>query len=246
LELPPLALPADWPAVLNGAPNVGSLALALACWWGVVHRHFAAVVVFASRMAAGHCNSAAPRRDPHTEHRPYHLHGGGVLAIDSPGLVLQRASAGKHCSVLWWAWPPAAGWSGPWRVIGNRRLAPRRRWASGDVTLMAMIRRLPRMATLSDHLLLAPFAGLVVGVLRLILFRDREIPYGPFLCLATLFVIVYWDAVWASTDEHVRLGVVVPLAVLCCLALMAVMLAIWRLILRRVSINEVPSPFGEG
>ena len=78
---------------------------------------------------------------------------------------------------------------------------------------------------------LAPFAGLVIGVLRLILFRDREIPYGPFLCLATLLLIVDWAEIWTYTKDTFALGWLVPLAVLCCLALMAVMLGVWRLIL---------------
>ena len=68
----------------------------------------------------------------------------------------------------------------------------------GDVTLMAMIGAFLGWQPCLIIFFLAPFAGLVIGVLRLILFRDREIPYGPFLCLATLVVIVAWARIRIS------------------------------------------------
>jgi prepilin signal peptidase PulO-like enzyme (type II secretory pathway) len=102
----------------------------------------------------------------------------------------------------------------------------------GDVTLMAMIGAFLGWQPSLIVFFLAPFAGLVIGLLRLILFRDREIPYGPFLCLATLAVIVGWADVWNYTQATFALGWIVPLAVLCCPPLMAVMLGTWRLILR--------------
>ena len=101
----------------------------------------------------------------------------------------------------------------------------------GDVTLMAMIGAFLGWQPCLVIFFLAPFAGLVVGVLRLILFRDEEIPYGPFLCLATLFVIVRWHAVWGCTQEHLRPGLAGSVVMLACLVLMAVMLVTWRVIL---------------
>ena len=80
---------------------------------------------------------------------------------------------------------------------------------------------------------LAPFAGLVIGVFRVILFRNREIPYGPFLCLAALFLIVFWDSVWQSDLAQwvYGLGWLVPCAMAACLVLLGGMLGLWRLIL---------------
>jgi hypothetical protein len=71
----------------------------------------------------------------------------------------------------------------------------------------------------------------MVGVLRLILFRDREIPYGPFLCLAAIFLVVRWQAIWEYTQGVFLLGWLVPLVMLACPVLMAVMLITWRLML---------------
>ena len=125
----------------------------------------------------------------------------------------------------------AAGGGLVWlvRIIGTAALRPRgdglrRRDADGHD------RRLPRLAAVRAHLLPGPPCRLVVGVLRLILFRDREIPYGPFLCLAALFVIVKWHAVWDFTWAVFEPGWLVPLIVLCCPPLMGVMLGTWRLI----------------
>ena len=101
----------------------------------------------------------------------------------------------------------------------------------GDVTLMAMIGAFLGWQPCLVIFFLAPFAGLVVGVLRLILFRDKEIPYGPFLCLAALALIVNWNALWTWSQPLFALGRLVPLVMLGCLVLMALMLAGWRLIL---------------
>jgi len=77
---------------------------------------------------------------------------------------------------------------------------------------------------------IAPFAGLVVGLLQVILLRDSRIPYGPFLCLAAVVAIVYWAEVWDRTWDVFALGGLVPLFILFCLALMALMLGAWKLI----------------
>ena len=52
------------------------------------------------------------------------------------------------------------------------------------------------MAILPGDLLPRALAGLVLGLLTLILRNEREIPYGPFLCMAALAVLVFWSAVW--------------------------------------------------
>ncbi len=116
------------------------------------------------------------------------------------------------------------------RIIGTAALR-REAMGFGDVTLMAMIGAYLGWQPCMVVFFLAPLAGLIVGVLRLILFRDREIPYGPFLCLATLFLIVRWQTIWDRTQVIFDLGWFVPLLMLGCLAMMALMLSTWRLIL---------------
>ena len=119
------------------------------------------------------------------------------------------------------------------RIIGAAALR-REAMGFGDVTLMAMLGAFLGWQPCLVIFFLAPVAGLIIAILRLILFRDREIPYGPFLCLAALFVIVRWNAVWGYAQGVFDLGWFVPLAVLCCLVLMALMLMTWRLILAAI------------
>ena len=116
------------------------------------------------------------------------------------------------------------------RIIGTAVLH-REAMGFGDVTLMAMIGAYLGWQPGLVIFFLSPFAALAVGVLRLILFRDREIPFGPFLCLAALVLIVRWRVIWEYAEGYFVVGWLVPVVVLFCLILMGVMLAVWRLIL---------------
>ena len=116
------------------------------------------------------------------------------------------------------------------RIIGTAALH-REAMGFGDVTLMAMIGAFLGWQPCMVVFFLAPLAGLIVGLLRLVLCRDREIPYGPFLCLATMFLIVRWQGIWDYTQGIFMLGWFVPLLLLACLMLMALMLSLWRLLL---------------
>ncbi|MEN6407457.1 MAG: A24 family peptidase, partial [Thermoguttaceae bacterium] len=117
------------------------------------------------------------------------------------------------------------------RIIGTAVLH-REAMGFGDVTLMAMIGAFLGWQPCLVIFFLAPMAGLIVGLLRLILFRDKEIPYGPFLCLATLFVVVRWDLIWDHSWHVFELGWFVPLLMVVCLALMALLLGAWQLVVR--------------
>jgi len=223
-----MAAPNAWPAALGGAPLAGSLALGLACWWAW-------------------CVAILPRSwyPRHGWRRAMQLCCARVIRTPSTRRILRMAVMGSLAIALVW-YRSGFGWRGllsalvgmaasgglVWavRIIGAAVLH-REAMGFGDVTLMAMIGAFLGWQPCLIIFFLAPFAGLVMGVLRLILFRDKEIPYGPFLCLATLLLIVDWADVWARTQDTFALGRLVPLAVLCCLALMAAMLATWRLIL---------------
>ena len=100
----------------------------------------------------------------------------------------------------------------------------------GDVTLMAMIGSFLGWQTSPMVFFLAPLAGLVVGVIQWIAYRDNVIPYGPFLCLAALVVIVKWGALWAWAAPLYDVPWLVPSALAVCLVLLAVMLRVWRAI----------------
>ncbi len=225
LEFLHLTSPNAWPEWLNGRWSLG---LGLACWWLW-------------------CAALLPRswRARHGWRRAMQLFLTRIVREPATYRIARMALIGSLAIALVW-FRGGSGWEGllsalvgmaasgglVWlvRIIGAAVLQ-REAMGFGDVTLMAMIGAYLGWQPCLVIFFLAPFAGLVVGVLRLILFRDKEIPYGPFLCLATLFLIVRWHAIWHYTLGVFALGWLVPLLMLSCLALMALMLGTWRAIL---------------
>ena len=65
----------------------------------------------------------------------------------------------------------------------------------GDVKLLAMIGAFMgwQMALLTFFL--APFLGIVIGVINLVSKKDHTIPYGPFLSIAALVVLFWADKI---------------------------------------------------
>jgi len=220
--------PNPWPDWLSGFPSAWSLAVGLGCWWLW-------------------CVALMPRS--------WYSRHGWVRALRLMLARLRRESATWRISVLgligsiaiaavWFKGGP--GWDGlltalvgmaaagglVWlvRVVGTTVLG-REAMGFGDVTLFAMLGAFLGWQTCLVIFFLAPFAGLVVGLAILILRRESEIPYGPFLCMAALVVIVCWSHIWELTAEQVFiLGVYVPVIIVLCVGLMALMLGVWRII----------------
>ncbi len=115
------------------------------------------------------------------------------------------------------------------RVAGALALK-REAMGFGDVTLMGMIGAYLGWQACVVIFFLAPFVGLVAAILRLILVREKEIPYGPFLCMAALGVVLKWFDVWEAAFGVFSLGWAVPIVLLCCPAMLGVLLGLWRLI----------------
>ena len=84
------------------------------------------------------------------------------------------------------------------RIMGQWVLK-REAMGFGDVILMATIGSFLGWQPTLDRLLPgAPFCALVVVAAFWIFRRDREIPYGPYLSLATLVVILGWKHIWPA------------------------------------------------
>ena len=219
-----------WPAWLFGFPQTWSLVLGLGCWWLW-------------------CVALLPRSwySRHGWTRAFQLMVARLRREAATRLILVMTLIGSAGIASVWCWGGLPRWAGllsalvgiaasgglVWlvRIVGAVTLR-REAMGFGDVTLMAMIGAFLGWQPCLMIFFLAPFAGLVVGVLQLILRRGREIPYGPFLCMATVFVIVRWAFLWQWIRPPLfELGWIVPLMVLFCLGLMALMLAAWRLLL---------------
>jgi prepilin signal peptidase PulO-like enzyme (type II secretory pathway) len=223
-----LTSPGEWPGWLDGAPQKGPLVLAVACWWLW-------------------CVALLPRSwyGRHGWRRAAELCWARIVRDPSTFRVLRMALMGALAIAVVW-FRGGLGWQGlltalvgmlasgglVWLVRIFCTVALRREaMGFGDVTLMAMIGVYLGWQSCVVVFFLAPLAALIVGVLRLVLSRDREIPYGPFLCLAALFLIVRWQGIWDYTQHIFMLGWFVPLLMLACPVLMALMLFAWRLIL---------------
>jgi len=77
----------------------------------------------------------------------------------------------------------------------------------GDVTLMGMIGAFLGWQAVLLVFFLAPFFGLVYGIINVAIGRGRAVPYGPFLCLAAVTVVIFWRFVWQETAEYFAFGI---------------------------------------
>jgi prepilin signal peptidase PulO-like enzyme (type II secretory pathway) len=104
----------------------------------------------------------------------------------------------------------------------------------GDVTLLAMIGAFLGWQAAVIVFFLSPFAGAVVGIIRLLLRNKDEIPYGPFLCLASAATVLFWPAIWDVASRYFSLGWMLIAVLVGCLGLMAVLLPPVRWIVSRL------------
>ncbi len=224
-----LTAPNRWPAWLDGWPNLLPLVLALVCWWAW-------------------CAAILPRpwRNRHGWRRAFRLllarlaresitYWIGVMGLVGSGAIAGVwAAGGDGWRGLLTALVGMAGGGGLVWIVRIVATAVLRREAMGfgDVTLMAMIGTFIGWQASLMVFFLAPLAGLVVGLVQVVVLRDSEIPYGPFLCLATLALIVFWVPVWSAAWGIFALGWIIPAIVAFCMVLMAGLLGLWMLLKR--------------
>jgi leader peptidase (prepilin peptidase)/N-methyltransferase len=99
----------------------------------------------------------------------------------------------------------------------------------GDVTLMAMIGAFLGWQACLMIFFGAPFLALIVAVVQAVSTGRRDIPYGPYLCALAVLVIVCWPWFWTQFGPLFAFGWLLPIVLAVCVALMAVMLTLWRI-----------------
>jgi leader peptidase (prepilin peptidase)/N-methyltransferase len=114
------------------------------------------------------------------------------------------------------------------RILGQWVLK-REAMGFGDVILMAAIGSFLGWQPTLIVFFLAPLCALVVVAACWVFRRDREIPYGPYLSLATLVVIVGWKQIWPATERFFSLGLFVPVVaiLMCVLLFFALLMTQW-------------------
>jgi len=222
-----LTSPNPWPGWLGGFPQLGPLGIGLGCWWlwcvALTHRTWYARHGW---VRALELLFARLRREPST--RQILLMGlAGSAGIVAAWLVGGPCWAGLLSALVGMASGGGIVWT--IRIVGSAALR-REAMGFGDVTLMAMIGAFLGWQPCLIVFFLAPFAGLVVGLVSLILRRGPEIPYGPFLCLAALVVVVRWASLWEWAAPIFGLGQMLILIILLCLILTVPLLVAMRMI----------------
>ncbi len=230
-----ITTPNPWPPWLEGFPNLGSIALAMVAWWVWIL-------------------GLLPR--------PWRTSRGWDVAIRlllvrmfrSPGsmFVLGIGLLGSLAIAAAWAWGEVR-WQGLltsligvligggiiWAVrnVGSLVLG-REAMGFGDVTLMAMIGAFLGWQPCLIIFFVAPFFALTFGIVQLAVHRDAEIPYGPFLCMAAMLVVLCWRTVWEEFEGVFALGWQLGIVMFVLLAVLALLLAISRAI--RSAISAAP------
>ncbi|MEX2139688.1 MAG: A24 family peptidase [Pirellulales bacterium] len=217
-----LASPLNFPAALGGASSTAGLVLGLACYllwcfallprsWRTRHGWARAVRILMARIA----------REPFT------WIVATIALVGVMGIVAVWWLGGARWESLLSALVGlAAGGGIVWfvRIIGRFALR-KEAMGFGDVTLMAMIGSFLGWQACLFVFFLAPFAGLLLGIANWMAHREHELPYGPFLCLAALFVIVQWAGIWEWASPFFSIPWLVPTAMVACMAIMLVLLS---------------------
>ena len=230
-----IASPNPWPNELNGAPQWRSLAVGLGCWW--LWCFALAPRIWRGRRSVWQKTKVITRRVIRELRRPPLgvIAGVGTVAIAAVWWWGDAAWTGLLTSLVGLAASGGLVWIV--RIVGTAALK-REAMGFGDVTLMMMIGTFLGWQACVIVFFVAPFAGLVVGIVQAITKRDDVIPYGPFLCLGALFVMVYWAAVWNRVKFAFELGWLMPAVLVVCFVLLGVLLFIWQQIKLRL--------FGDG
>jgi leader peptidase (prepilin peptidase) / N-methyltransferase len=193
LVYPARSYPDQWPPYLEAPKQTLPLIVALAVYWfwclsllpwlWLPRRGFEKAV----RMFIGHA-----MRSP-----------------SFPSILMIALCGGAGIGLVWWLGGP--GWAGLLTSLAGLAMGAALIWSVrlifsailgkeamgfGDVTLMAMIGAYMGWQAPIYIFFVAPCIGLVFGLIQLALGFGREIPYGPFLCLATLIVMVFWRWFW--------------------------------------------------
>ncbi len=108
----------------------------------------------------------------------------------------------------------------------------------GDVTLMAMLGACLGWQPCLILFFIAPVVGLVMALLKLLLYGETEIPYGPFLCGAAVVTILLWQPLWKYTYPLFTLGSALIWLGLALLLAMIVLLALLQWIKKLLNIGQ--------
>ena len=115
------------------------------------------------------------------------------------------------------------------RIIGHWALG-REAMGFGDVVLMAMMGSIIGWQPVLTVFFLAPVCAVLVVLFATLTGTSREFPYGPWLALATVLLLVGWDVIWPYAGRFFLMGRLILFVGISVLVLLAVLLRGIRLI----------------
>lgn len=221
--------PREWPPRLAGCPQLGSLAAGLSCFglwcvallprvWRGRHGWRRAWAIFVTRLARSRATVGIA----------------ALAVVGSLSIAAVWFVGGDRWQALLTALVGVAIGGGLiWlvRVIASWALR-REAMGFGDVTLMAMIGAYVGWQASLVVFFLAPFAGLLIGIVQFVARRDNVIAYGPYLCASALGVVAGWTVVWQRIEHLFLYPWLVPGAMAVCLALLGLLLGAWGFLRR--------------
>ncbi|HWB14252.1 MAG TPA: A24 family peptidase [Pirellulales bacterium] len=199
LVYPGRSYPDQWPAWLEAPKQTLPLFVALAVFWfwclsllpwlWLPRRGFEKAV----RMFVGHAVRS-----------PYFPSMLTIAVCGGAGIVLVWSLGGPGWAALLSALAGLAMGGGLiWSVrLIFAAILGKEAMGFGDVTLLAMIGTYMGWQAPIFIFFVAPCVGLVFGGAQWALGMGREIPYGPFLCLATVAVIIAWRWFWGMFMDY--------------------------------------------
>jgi leader peptidase (prepilin peptidase)/N-methyltransferase len=226
---------ADWPASLDGWRGL-VIGLAILWLWWLAIQHGTATLRHGWQKAISYYLVSLVRLRP--KHRPAYrnLLWGQILlfvALSIATAAVWRFASGPHWHSLLTSLIGLGAAGGlVWGVrIGGWIGLQKEAMGFGDATLMTMIGvALGWQASLLVFFV-SPFAAVIIAILNAIITRRQHIPFGPYLSLAAVIVIVAWVALWENYSRPLfEMPGLVPYAVLSFLLAMTGMLWLWRLI----------------
>jgi leader peptidase (prepilin peptidase)/N-methyltransferase len=125
------------------------------------------------------------------------------------------------------------------RIIGAYVLR-REAMGFGDVVLMAMIGSVIGWQPVIVVFFAAPVLAIGVAILSLVLRRRDEIPYGPWLSLAALLLLLFWNSVWPMAERIFDMGPFLLLMGLVMTVLLYATLHLMQLVRRLLGMSAEP------
>ncbi|VAX39856.1 Leader peptidase (Prepilin peptidase) / N-methyltransferase [hydrothermal vent metagenome] len=110
----------------------------------------------------------------------------------------------------------------------------------GDVILMAMIGSFIGWQPVIVIFFIAPVCALVVVMISFLFHRNREIPYGPYLSLATVIVLLGWRQIGPTATRIFSLGPIIIFFGFVALLFLVVTLQLMQILKRLLGIPLYP------